>query len=232
MNDFFESENIDIITEEQDSGVWLSVGDLMSGLLMFFALLFIAVSAQLVEYDNIIKNIPFAIIEATKNIPGVGENVKQDENGDVSLEDKILFSQGKAILTSEGKEFLRSFIPIYAETIFADPIFDQQVARIIIEGHTSSSGNENDNIELSLRRALAVTNYINTLDFPHQNQLKQKLLPAGRGEIDANQDFDNPADRKVVFRFQFKRQNLAEIFNQNQGNVSDVDESKDDFYDR
>ncbi|WP_228015311.1 hypothetical protein [Synechocystis salina] len=55
MDDFLGNEVSEESLEEQDSGVWLAVGDLMSGLLMFFALLFIAVSAQLVEYDNIIK---------------------------------------------------------------------------------------------------------------------------------------------------------------------------------
>jgi len=38
------------------------------------------------------------------------------------------------------------------------------------------------------------------------------LLAAGRGEIDSNQEFDSANDRKVMFRFQFKREELGEIF--------------------
>lgn len=111
MSEFLEYETEEELLEEQDSGVWLSVGDLMSGLLMFFALLFIAVSAQLVEYDNIIKKIPLAIIEKTKEIPGIGDSIKVDPNGDLSLDDKILFDEGKAILKPQGKRFLKDFIP-------------------------------------------------------------------------------------------------------------------------
>lgn len=37
MSDFYDFEMEGEILEEQDSGVWLSIGDLMSGLLMFFA---------------------------------------------------------------------------------------------------------------------------------------------------------------------------------------------------
>ncbi|WPF89503.1 OmpA family protein [Cyanobacterium aponinum AL20118] len=218
MSNFLEYETEEELIEEQDSGVWLSVGDLMSGLLMFFALLFIAVSAQLVEYNNIIKKIPLAIIEATKNIKGVGDNIQPEPNGDLSLDNKILFDEGKANLKPEGKQFLNSFIPVYSRTILSNKEFDNQVSRIIIEGHTSSKGEEKDNMELSFQRALAVTEYINTIDFPDKDKFKRKLLAAGRGEIDSNQQIDSPEDRKVMFRFQFKREDLKEIFNQKVNN--------------
>lgn len=212
MSEFLEYETEEELLEEQDSGVWLSVGDLMSGLLMFFALLFIAVSAQLVEYDNIIKKIPLAIIEKTKEIPGIGDSIKVDPNGDLSLDDKILFDEGKAILKPQGKRFLKDFIPLYAETIFTDERFDNQVSRIIIEGHTSLKGSKKDNMELSFQRALAVTEYIDTINFSNQDKFRKKLLAAGRGNIDANKAFDDPKDRKVMFRFQFKREDLGQVF--------------------
>ncbi|MEO0133072.1 MAG: hypothetical protein ABIK73_09145 [candidate division WOR-3 bacterium] len=47
MSDFSDSELEGEVLEELDSGVWLSIGDLMSGLLMFFALLFVTVMVQL-----------------------------------------------------------------------------------------------------------------------------------------------------------------------------------------
>jgi len=33
-------------------------------------------------------------------------------------------------------------------------------------------------------------------------------MAAGRGEIDSQQKFDDAQDRKVVFRFQFKREDF------------------------
>ncbi|MFN9175105.1 MAG: flagellar motor protein MotB [Synechocystis sp.] len=181
MDNFLGNDISEESLEEQDAGVWLSVGDLMSGLLMFFALLFIAVSAQLVEYDNIIKKIPTAIIDATKKIPGLGDSIKLEPNGDLSLDNKILFAEGKSDLSPEGKKFLTNFIPIYSQTIFSNKIFDDQVSRIIIEGHTSSKGKDQDNMNLSFQRALAVMEFINSINFPEKKALKEKLLAAGRG---------------------------------------------------
>ena len=73
-------------------------------------------------------------------------------------------------------------------------------------------------MELSFKRALAVTEFISSIDFPDKDKFKQKLLAAGRGEIDFNQEFDSPNDRKVMFRFQFKREDLGQIFNQTVNN--------------
>lgn len=216
MSSFFEYETQEELLEEQDSGVWLSVGDLMSGLLMFFALLFIAVSAQLVKYEEVIKTLPERIINAIEQKIGNKGNLTRDEKtGDITLPNEILFDEGSYQLKPQGKSFLKEFIPAFSDAIFSDPLIANQVSMIIIEGHTSSKGSEKDNMELSFQRSLAVTEYINTIEFPYRDQLKEKLLAAGRGEIDSNQEFDDSKDRKVLFRFQFKREDLKEIFTKN-----------------
>jgi hypothetical protein len=51
MNSFEDFEP-DIEVEEDNSGIWLSISDLMSGLLMFFALLFIVVQVQLQQENR------------------------------------------------------------------------------------------------------------------------------------------------------------------------------------
>ncbi|MEB3308678.1 MAG: OmpA family protein [Snowella sp.] len=218
MSDLFDYDTDEELLEEQDSGVWLSVGDLMSSLVMIFALLFITVLVQLNEYKRVIEELPQRILNALEgNIKGGGITV-DPETGDVSLANKILFDENSAVLKPEGKRFLQEFIPIYSKTIFSNPKFDQQVIRIIIEGHTSSKGSEQDNVNLSLKRSLSVSDYIlsQQLDFPEKNQLKKKLMAAGRGEIDSQQKFDDPQDRKVVFRFQFKREDLKLFENSKQ----------------
>jgi outer membrane protein OmpA-like peptidoglycan-associated protein len=85
---------------------------------------------------------------------------------------------------------------------------------VVIEGHTSSKGSDKDNMELSLRRALSVSDYIlsNQLNFSTKKRFKQKILASGRGEIDANQTINNPGDRRVVFRFQFRREDFKQFF--------------------
>ncbi len=208
---------------EQASGVWLSISDLMSGLLLFFALLFITTQIQLQrkidelrKYQEALKNLPLIVTTAIEESVD-GETIQVDpETGDVSLDDKILFAEGDSELKPEGKEFLNKFIPIYSKVIFSEAEFEQEIARVVIEGHTSSKGSEKANRALSLERALSVANYIfsEELDFPNAKRFEDKILISGRGEIDANQAIDDPKDRKVTFRFQLRRPNFSEFVNQ------------------
>jgi hypothetical protein len=46
------------------------------------------------------------------------------------------------------------------------------------------------------------------MNFPNKAPLSQKILAAGRGEIESDKKRDNPGDRKVVFRFQFRSDEL------------------------
>ncbi|HLP87597.1 MAG TPA: OmpA family protein [Nostocaceae cyanobacterium] len=202
-NEVVDQEN----AEEDDSSVYLSIGDLMSGLLMFFALLFITTLLQLAEKDTpkrvVIGNVVGEM--QSKNI-----NVKVNpETGDISIQESILFAKGSAELKPEGKAFLRRFIPVYSGVIFSKSEFEREISRVVIEGHTSSEGDYNTNLELSVRRSSSVAKYIfYDMNFSTKAALSNKILAAGRGEIDADKSRDNPSDRKVVFRFQFRSDEL------------------------
>jgi outer membrane protein OmpA-like peptidoglycan-associated protein len=202
LNDF------ELEQEDQDSSVFLSIGDLMSGLLMFFALLFVTALVQIQELkDN--RNVLIGTLVEELN----GNNLEvtvNPETGDISIRESILFGEGSAELTPRGKAFLKKFIPLYSQVIFSDDKFEDQISRVVIEGHTSSKGSEDYNLELSLERALSVSRYIMSkqMSFSSKRQLNQKLLASGRGEMDADQNRDLSTDRKVLFRFQFNGDDL------------------------
>lgn len=228
-------------SEQQNdySGMFLSIGDLMSGLMMIFALLFIVVQIQiqkveqerkrlelelqakieeLKQFEDAFNRLPLVILAEIENQFG-GNNVEVDpKTGDVSIGDRILFDEGSAVLEEKGKTFLRQFIPLYSKVIFSDPEFEAQIAHVVIEGHTSSKGSDKANRALSLNRALAVSNFIfsDAMDFPTRQQFQKKVLSAGRGEVDARQDIDYPSDRRVLFRSQFRRQDFSALFQQQQ----------------
>lgn len=224
MNDLFESEINDEIIEEQDTGIWLSIGDLMSGLLMFFALLFVTAMVQVREtqeelqksqkelqkYQEAFNNLPLVILNTFQQELPPGTEVKVDpKTGDVNIPTAVLFDQNSAELNPQGKKFLQQLIPVYSRIIFSREEFQDAVRHVIVEGHTSSEGEQDFNLRLSLQRAAAVTDYISSeLEFATKSQFQQKLLAAGRGERDADPKTDNPNDRKVVFRFQLRRVNL------------------------
>ncbi|MBP0004903.1 MAG: OmpA family protein [Cyanobacteria bacterium SBC] len=211
--DGWSNGEVEVSHLEEDSGIWLSIGDLMSGLLMFFALLFITVMVQLKQYQEAIDRLPVVVLNAIEKDLS-GEDIRVDpDTGDVSIGDRILFDKNSAELKAEGKQFLKNFIPIYSDIIFSNPDFESQIVRVIVEGHTSSDGDEIENLKLSLNRSLAVSNYIfsEELKFKNKDKFLQKILTSGRGELDAIQAADDPIDRKVVFRFQLKRPNFQEF---------------------
>lgn len=232
MRNLSDLDNSPEIDEEEDSSVLLSIGDLMSGLLMLFALLFITVQIQLSEkvklldekilqveklrqelqqYQKAFEALPQIIVNTLEGKIGGKDIFTVDPvTGDVSIRDRILFDNNSSVLKPEGKKFLQAFIPLYSQVIFANKELENQIARVVVEGHTSSVGSEQRNLELSLRRALAVSNYMfsNEVNFPKKAQLQQKVLVSGRGELDADRTRDAAGDRKVVFRFQFRRENL------------------------
>jgi outer membrane protein OmpA-like peptidoglycan-associated protein len=228
MNNIYDSE-VDLgTTGEENAGVYLSISDLMSSLLMIFAMLFITAQIQLEakikeaevlktqieKYKKAVDELPIRILNALEDKMGnQGLFTVDKETGDVSIGDRILFDSGSAELKPAGKQFLAGFIPVYSSVIFSDDLFHKQITRVIIEGHTSSNGAEKDNMELSLRRALAVSNYISSAEiiFPTKERFKQKILASGRGEIESNEKIDDSHDRKVVFRFQFRREDFKQF---------------------
>lgn len=155
MNSFEQFEP-DTEAEEDNSGIWLSISDLMSGLLMFFALLFIVVQVQLQQeitraqrlekelqtYKRVIDQLPLRIISAIEGKFGAGILEIDPKTGDVKIGDRILFDEGSAELKPAGKQFLKKFIPIYSDVIFSDKLFESQITRVVIEGHTSSKGSD------------------------------------------------------------------------------------------
>ncbi|WP_414546470.1 flagellar motor protein MotB [Nostoc sp. CCY0012] len=207
MDDFTINESDVEIIEDDDSNIYLSIGDLMSGLLMFFALLFITALLQLAE-----KDVPKRLVigNVVGEMKSNNINVKVNpETGDISIQESILFAKGSTELKPEGKAFLRNFVPVYSGVIFSRPEFEKEISRVVIEGHTSSEGDEQINLELSVMRSASVHKYIfSDINFPTKTSLSQKILAAGRGEIESDQSRDNPGDRKVVFRFQFRSDEL------------------------
>jgi len=205
------------------TGSWLSIGDLMSVLLMVFALLLITALLQLAEESEKSRKTRIIIIQTLeKSLNDAGINVQTNpETGDISILDEILFEENDAILKQRGKDFLKLFVPVYSDVLFSkqniggDEIdVSGEVINIIIEGHASLKGDRNYNMILSARRSANVAAEISFMNFPNKAAFEQKIIVAGRGSLDADKLRDLATDRKVVFRFNFKRDVLETRFNQ------------------
>jgi len=189
-------------SEESLGSIYLSISDLMSGLLMIFVLLVMSLLSNL-KNQNANR---IAIIQSLKEtFMTEGIKAEPDKDGDISVLGDFAFEEASAALTDEGKLFLDQFIPVYSDVIFSKPEYKLEIVKVVVEGHTSMKGSDDDNMTLSLARADEVYRYISSdMEFAHQADFNQKVLISGRGEIDAVQEYDREDDRTVMFRLQFR----------------------------
>lgn len=201
-------------SEIDETGAWLSIGDLMSGLLMIFALLLILALLQLTEAAEKAKNSRVVIIQALQHtLSDQGINAEVDPStGDISIMDSVLFDSNQSTIKPKGLEFLQNFVPVYSKAIFSSEDVADQILHVVVEGHTSAAGSWDYNLGLSLDRAKGVSEIISNLEFAGKDQFQQRLLIAGRGESEADQTQDRALDRKVLFRFQFKNDRFLHWF--------------------
>lgn len=201
-------------TEIDETGTWLSIGDLMSGLVMLFALLLVVSLLLISEAADRAKASRIVIIQAleeTLKSAGINANIDQ-KSGDISILDSVLFDSGSYDLKPEGVRFLETFVPIYSRALFSDEKTAEQIQFVVIEGHTSAAGGWDYNMELSLKRANSVSQEISQMIFDGKGAFRKRLLVSGRGEANAEQKYNQASDRKVVFRFQFTGDQFLEWF--------------------
>ena len=160
MKEVFSSKKLQ--SEDSENPYWISISDLMTGLLIIFILTlsyymlnFSQKTTELAESSikraNILKSIQ-------KELEKHGIKVKVDlEHGILRLPEGILFDSGKAELKEEGIKLLQKLGPILYE-VLTRPEFAGSVETIFIEGHTDNvpihTASFPSNWELSTQRAI------------------------------------------------------------------------------
>ena len=139
----------------------------------------------------------------------LGKNVQIDTNsGSLRLSSSILFDKGSATLKESSKQELKKVFINYIGALTSNKNIKEYLDRIVIEGHTDSDGGYLFNLNLSQQRAYAVMNYLLTLDFTKQNNIKPLLVASGRSYLDAikdNSGIENKyASRRIEIKFRLK----------------------------
>ena len=171
---------------------WISMSDLMTGLMMVFLLIVIIMQddtySTLVRYENTKKEIFEALRE---KFPPREKKAKISQDLVVRfLEENALFEKDAAILSSHYKKVLDEFIPRYLD-ILQDERFIEHIKEVRIEGHTGTPSKQHpeyiDLVELSQNRARAILKYFvssatfrNLPDYDKQ-RLRFKLMANGFG---------------------------------------------------
>lgn len=131
-----------------------------------------------------------------------------EETGEIMLDSTILFGFDETELSSDGKKFLSKFLKAYSSVILRDD-YKGFVSKILVEGHTDSTGDYDYNKTLSQKRADNVKNYCLSekagLDSKVTSDLKKLMQAVGCASdnpvFDKNGKEDEDASRRVSFRF-------------------------------
>jgi outer membrane protein OmpA-like peptidoglycan-associated protein len=198
-----------------------SLTDLMTSLAVIFILLLVAMlnnqRQQAAEARNLVVSRLQAALEKFKQ---QGVQVKSDPKDPLVLlvivpEDLLKFEQGKSEIPATGFVFLQTFVPKFVSTACSTEL-REGISSIVVEGHASSEGSDNDNLSLSQRRSMAVIQRsLAVLDSSKrpgapedQKDCFLSLISAtGRGRAEpvyVNGEEDRPHSRRVVFKIRIK----------------------------
>jgi chemotaxis protein MotB len=81
------------------------------------------------------------------------------ENGNIVLDESLLFEVNSYTIKKDGKSFLASLANAFASTL-ADPSVRENIDTVLVQGHTDERGTVGYNRELSAKRANAVLDYM------------------------------------------------------------------------
>lgn len=202
---------------------WMSVSDLMAGLMMVF--LFISVALMndaMVERDKIKEvaetyqktqqAIYLSLLEEfASDLVGWGAEIDRDNLSINFTAPDVLFANGKANLTEKFQVILNDFFPRYIEIL---ELYKPIIQEIKLEGHTSSGWNSDssdheayfNNMRLSQSRTRAVLRYVMTLDdirIGHYSWVKNNVAAVGYSSSKAvmlDGIEDEKRSRRVSFR--------------------------------
>lgn len=169
--------------------VWMSVSDLMTGLMIIF--LFVAVAYMIQVQDN--QSVLTDYVETKQHLhdrlvnefKGDTAKWKMVVGKDLSMkfkEPEVLFDQGSGEIKTKFMEILDEFIPRYLNILLTDSLKDR-IQEIRIEGHTDDLrmvkfGKDPylSNVLLSQERAYNVLKYIREMPTFEKYTPEQKRL--------------------------------------------------------
>ncbi|MEA3434101.1 MAG: OmpA family protein [Campylobacterota bacterium] len=131
------------------------------------------------------------------------------QSGSLRLASNILFDRGRATLKEEAKTELKQAFEEYIGALVTNTKIKPHLDRIIIEGHTDSDGGYLYNLNLSQKRAFAVMNFLLTLDFAREHNIKPLMIASGRAYLDAiivDGVEDKDASRRIEIKFRLKNE--------------------------
>jgi len=186
---FIKRKNSDT---QENNIFWVTMTDLMTALVLVFMVLFFYTYITSF-YDKIERTTAqhkaAEALEETLQKKDL-KAVVDASAGVVKISDLELFDLNSYELSPKGKEYLANFAPAYLDSIFSNEYLSNHIDKIIILGHTDSQTYKGTysqdeqymkNMELSLKRAYTVANYITNTPYNkiNGNKLRKMIIVEG-----------------------------------------------------
>ncbi len=165
------------MTHGSGSQVWISVTDMMTGLMMVFLLISVVFMEQVNQEKQAVQKIALTYKDYQDDLHNsLIQEFKQDlakwdagilPDGTVRFyEPDVLFDEGSKKIKPRFQEILSEFFPRYIRLLGNDK-YRSQIEEVRIEGHTSSSWDESKSLEhrylnnalLSQARSFVILDY-------------------------------------------------------------------------
>ena len=162
-----------ISKRQQNESQWLTVADMMSGLMMIFILLAISFISRYIDVDG------DSPLEIDMIYAQIAEDLQKEFGDDLRIWDakfdgqllefrftneEVMFDSGESVIKEEFQRILTDFFPRYLKTLEKHKDY---IKEIRIEGHTSSEWGDYDetesyfeNMRLSQERTRSVLSYV------------------------------------------------------------------------
>ena len=180
-------------TDSQENNIfWVTMTDLMTALVLVFMVLFFYTYITSF-YDKLERTTAqqkaSEALEQTLQEKQLSA-VVDTSSGVVKISDLELFDINSYELSPKGKQYLSSFTPAYLDSLFSNEYLNTHIDKIIIQGHTDSQTYKGEfsedeqymkNMELSLKRALTVANFMTNTPYnkAHGDKLRKMIIVEG-----------------------------------------------------
>lgn len=211
-----------------DNVFWVTMSDLLLGLVVVFLILFVFAITGFTQNKIDEHKTQYEVSE--KLVKELEKNkIKVDVDkfsGRIKISDLELFELGSYELSAKGREYLSKFVPVYFDTIMKDSEISKNISQIIIEGHTDSHAYADanspelrfyKNMDLSLKRASSVAQYVVFADYngkkSYEPQMLKLLSVQGKSSsepvlVNGKEDFSK--SRRVELKIMFKDNSILD----------------------
>jgi len=217
---------------KSDGEHWISISDMMTGLMMLFLFIAISYMIEVSQDNNAMREV--AIIYEKSKIDLVNDlynEFKNDLNkwgavidsSTISIDfysPDVLFAQGSDKLRLEFEEILQDFFPRYMN-IITNSLYKDKIEEIRIEGHTSSEWSYTvpkdvayiKNMELSQNRTRSVLQFAIELKKVrnHKDWMKKHITANGLSSSKRYIKDDGTEDKQKSRRVSFRVKTNAEV---------------------